>query len=136
MTHPNAAPIAPSALLTALADDADVCARLELPLQSVLNTSPKNLPATVLTVISDALQDHPVSVLTTSPDEHNPSLFDLDEAVFCLQCRIEALSVLFDGLSYMSSYSESVQFGIQLLLDDLKAHVQALPKFFASTTTR
>jgi uncharacterized protein YegL len=130
MTHPNSTIMTLSALLTALADDADVCARLETPLQSILNASPENLPATVLTVISEALQDHPGSVFTTSPSVQ----LDLQDAAYRLQCRIDALSLLFDGLSYASDCPERVQLGIQFLLDDLKAHVQALPKSSISTT--
>jgi hypothetical protein len=129
MTHPNSTIMMLSALLTALADDVDVCARLETPLQSILNVSPENLPATVLTVISGVLQDHPDSVFTTSPDTLN-----IQNATFRLQCRIDALSVLFDGLADASNHSESVHFGIRLLLGDLKAHVQALPNSFISTT--
>jgi len=104
--------------LAALSSDAGACARLELLLQPAFPSIPEGLPAAVLMVVAQTLQKKsPKSLFRLS---------DIQQSVYHLECRIEALAVLVNHLAKMSQCNESIQNGADLLFNDLIADTRNL----------
>ena len=103
--------------LAALSSDAGACARLEFLLQPAFPSIPEGLPAAVLMVVAQTLQQTPKSLFLLS---------DIQDSVCYLEYRIEALAVLVNHLAEMSQYNKSTLLGADLLFDDLIANARNL----------